>query len=66
MVDSQSAGVVYALLRKSLKLNKNESVFLFNGDLLVTYNMDFKELYEKKKDADGFLYIFYSDVNPFG
>lgn len=56
---------MYALLRKGLKMNKTQSVFMFNSDLLVTYNMDLKELYDKKKDTDGFLYIYYSDVNPF-
>lgn len=65
VVDKQSAGIVYALLRKGLKMNKTQSVFMFNSDLLVTYNMDLKELYDKKKDTDGFLYIYYSDVNPF-
>lgn len=65
MVDRQSAAIIYALIRKDLKLNKTESVFLYNSDLLVTYAMDLKELYDKKKDADGFLYIYYGDVNPF-
>jgi hypothetical protein len=57
--------VVYSLIRKSLNLKKDESVFMFNGDMLIMYNMDFREIYERKKDTDGFLYIYYSETNPF-
>jgi NDP-sugar pyrophosphorylase family protein len=53
------------LIRKSLNLKKDESVFMFNGDMLIMYNMDFREIYERKKDTDGFLYIYYSETNPF-
>ena len=65
VIDSQTAGAVYVVIRKELGLRKDESVFMFNGNLLLMYNMDFKEIYEKKKDTDGFLYIYYSETNPF-
>lgn len=65
VVDKQSAAIIYAEIRRCLKLKKTESVFLFNTDLLVTYNSDLKELYDRKKDTDGFLYVYYTDVNPF-
>lgn len=65
VIDSQSSGAVYVVIRRELGLKKDESVFMFNGNMLLMYNMDFKEIYEKRKDTDGFLYIYYSETNPF-
>jgi hypothetical protein len=36
LIDNQEAGILYFKLRKLIKLSKEESIFLFCTDLLIT------------------------------
>ncbi len=54
-------------IRKRIKLDSSESIFFFiNNEYIPAANETFSDLYNKKKDADGFLYITYSKMEAFG
>ncbi|KAG4107809.1 autophagy-related protein 8A-like protein [Neocallimastix lanati (nom. inval.)] len=52
-------------IRKKLKIESTQAIFFFSPDL-ISNEIVISELYEKKKNADGFLYISYSSENTFG
>ena len=54
------------VIRKRLKLNNQEALFLTIDDIIPSSRTTFYELYEKYKYSDGFLYIVYSKENTFG
>lgn len=54
------------VIRKRIKLDSQKALFIFiNNKLPVTSDL-LKNVYEKDKDEDGFLYINYSGENTFG
>src|SRR3990167_3871339 len=55
------AGVL-GTIRKRIRLSSEEALFMFvNNEVLVPHGfMTLAEIYEKHKDKDGFLYIYYS------
>jgi GABA(A) receptor-associated protein len=54
------------IIRKYLELAPAESVYLFTNDVLLNSTDTLNDVYQKYKDADGFLYIFYTLENTFG
>ena len=54
------------VVRKRIKLNPSESIFLMAGNQLCSSNISLVEIYEKQADKDGFLYIKYTSENTFG
>lgn len=49
------------IIRKRLNIDKSTALFLLvNGKDAITGDMTLSEVYEKKKDVDGFLYISYT------
>lgn len=54
------------IIRKRLRLPSEKGVFLFVNNILATSSETISTLYETHKDADGFLYMFYTDENIFG
>ena len=60
-------GQVIYIIRKRIKLNDTESVFLFvNDSILPPTSSTISSIYESNKDEDGFLYISYCNENVFG
>ena len=60
-------GQVIYIVRKRIKLNDSESVFLFvNDSILPPTSSTISSIYESNKDEDGFLYISYCNENVFG
>lgn len=54
-------------IRRRIKLNENQALFLFVGQKYIPSNSDkMKSVYEKYKDKDGFLYISYSEEQCYG
>ena len=50
-----------------LQLDKAQALFLFiNGKEMLKMDTLIAEIYEAKKDADGFLYVAYSTENVLG
>ena len=54
------------ILRKRLKITDRESIFLFSGTKLMRSDHLVSHLYQHHKDADGFLYLTYSQESVFG
>ena len=56
------------VVRRNAKLSSQEALFLFAGDdyTLTSGTMTIGDLDENRRDADGFVYIFYAEENTFG
>lgn len=54
------------VVRKRIKLEPSETLFLMVNNQLCPSNIVLSEVYERYKDEDGFLYIVYSAENTFG
>ena len=54
------------VIRKNIKLQSYEALFLMINDIIPSTTMRFNELYWNYKDPDGFLYIVYTKENTFG
>ena len=59
---------VQMIIRKKLKIEKDQSLFLLvnNGKDIVKANEDLETVYSKYRDTDGFLYVFYTEEKVFG
>lgn len=54
------------IIRKRIKIESNQALFVTVNSVLESSNILISELYEKQKDEDGFLYIIYTTENTFG
>lgn len=59
---------ILLLIRKKVKLQSSDSLFLTIGnyEYIPGLNENLKDLYEKYKDPDGFLYLMYSKLEAHG
>ncbi|KAM7261096.1 hypothetical protein ACFE04_026571 [Oxalis oulophora] len=61
-----TVGQFVYVIRKRIKLNADRAIFIFVDNVLPPTGAQLSNIYEEKKDADGFLYITYSGENVFG
>lgn len=61
-----SVGQFVYVVRKRIKLDPEEAIFLFVNDVLPPTSALLGSIYDEHKDKDGFLYITYSGENTFG
>ena len=54
------------IIRKRIKLNKSQSIFLMVNNTICPSNKPIDAIYNDHKDKDGFLYIKYTGENTFG
>mgnify|MGYP001158668661 CR=1 FL=1 len=54
------------VIRKRIKLDKSESIFLMINNKLSSTNTIISKIYKDEKNEDGFLYVIYSSENTFG
>jgi len=55
------------IIRKRIKLPEKDSLYFFvNGKNLLKGDTLMAQVYEKKRDPDGFLYITYTDETTLG
>lgn len=54
------------VIRKRIKLDPSQSLFITVNSVLVSSNATISEIYGDNKDEDGFLYVIYSSENTFG
>lgn len=59
-------GILANLIRESLVLDRSKALFFYTNNKLININDLISVLYDKYKDADGFLYIEYALENTFG
>ena len=65
--NSITFGQFIFIIRKRIKCNPNDAIFLFIGkDNLVPITKTIAEVYEEMKDEDGFLYCKYASESTFG
>ena len=61
-----SIGQFMYVIRKRIKLDANQALFILINNSLQTSTKLMSEIYETCSDPDGFLYIVYSSENTFG
>lgn len=54
------------IIRKRIKLDSSQAIFITINGKLVGSSKTISELYNDEKDEDGFLYIVYTGENTFG
>ncbi len=55
------------IIRKRIKLPEKDSLYFFvNGKYLLKGDTLMADVFDKRKDADGFLYITYTDETTLG
>ncbi len=54
------------IIRKRIKLDPSQTLFVMVNNSLVSGAEVLGNIYENKKDTDGFLYVKYSSENTFG
>ena len=54
------------IIRKNLKLDQSEALFITINNHLIPTNSLMDVIYENNHDLDGFLYLVYSSENTFG
>ena len=54
------------IIRDKIKCKAEKTIFLFINNIIPSINEQMIILYNKYKDEDGFLYIYYSEENAFG
>ena len=59
-------GQFIQVIRNRLKLQPEEAIFVFINNQLLSINYIMGEVYDRFKDADGFLYMQYAKENTFG
>lgn len=51
------------VIRKRLQLNQKQPLYIYINDIIPAFHETLADIYKGHKDADGFLYIKYSDIN---
>lgn len=54
------------LIRKKIKLQTEQALFIYVNGTLPPTSAPFKTVYEEHKDEDGFLYVMYTGESSFG
>lgn len=63
---TMNLGQFIYIIRKRIKLDSNEALFILVNNTLKTSCESIESIYESEKDKDNFLYITYSSENTFG
>lgn len=61
-----TVGQFLSVVRKYIKVNDNQAIFLFVNGYIPLTSQIIRNLYDYSKDEDGFLYIIYALENTFG
>jgi len=64
-IDMTLSQFIY-IIRKRIKIDSSEAIFLFINNQVATNSSTMNELYQTHKDKDGFIYISYTSENTFG
>ena len=58
--------VIPMQVRKHLTLDKSKALFFYINNKLINQSENIEIIYNKYKDTDGFLYVYYEFENTFG
>ena len=53
-------------IRKKIKLESSQAIFMLVNNRLVTGNDQLSKIYKEHQNEDGFLYMLYTSENTFG
>ena len=54
------------IVRKRLKFKEHDALFLYCGNILLKSDSSMIQVYNSRKDPDGFLYLTYAQETVFG
>lgn len=54
------------IIRRRLKIDSSQAIFIFTGNTVVPNTMLFSEIQKNHEDEDGFVYLVYTSENTFG
>jgi hypothetical protein len=58
--------MVLTILKKNLNVNDSTAIYITTNNTILSGSLSLDSLYNKYKDADGFLYLNYCSENVFG
>ena len=61
-----TVGQFVYIIRKRVKLDSSEALFIFINNVLPTTSQTLGQVYQEYQNKDGFLYVTYSGENTFG
>jgi GABA(A) receptor-associated protein len=64
--ETLTIGQFLYIIRKRVKLNSNDALFIFINNILPCTSSCISNIYNEHKDTDGFLYIQYTEESTFG
>jgi GABA(A) receptor-associated protein len=64
--DDYSVGQFLFLIRKRIKINDEQALFLYVNNFIPPNSSLISQLFKEYRDKDGFLYIIYQGENVFG
>ena len=64
--ETYKVGNLMEMIRKDLKLQDDNSIFLFAGGRQLNLGSALATVYSNCRDKDGFLYVYYTNVATFG
>jgi len=64
--ETSTVSDIILVIRKSIKLKYHQALFFRIGLETLSGSTTVSSLYEKHKDKDGFLYMYYTEENTFG
>jgi len=64
--ETHLVGKVLDIIKKDIKLNKVQGLYLFVKKTQINVGQDMASIYSKYRSEDGFLYIYYTNLASFG
>ena len=61
-----TVGQFIYIIRKRIKMNAEQSLFLFINNKIPPTSTTISMMYDENKDEDGFMYVVYTGENTFG
>ncbi len=59
-------GMVISILKKNLNIDQSTSIYITSKNNILTGSLSLESAYNKYKEEDGFLYLYYCSENVFG
>lgn len=64
--DTLSVSEFVIIIRKRLRIDSSKAIFVFCGNTILIGSMPIRQIYDKYKEEDGFLYLIYKAESTFG
>lgn len=64
--DTLSVSEFVIIIRKRLRIDSSKAIFVFCGNTILIGSMPIRQIYDKYKEEDGFLYLIYKAESTYG